>query len=124
MANELTKRISLGGTNGSAVYPTLDTGDIQFDQANAGEFSNTQVVGTSEENLVMPADFTTLGYAYFKNLDGTNYVKVGINDGGAIKTLMRLRAGKDALVPLEPGITLRAIADTASVKLFYRILEN
>src|SRR5262245_53922502 len=85
------------------------------------QFHGTVVsVGTSEEDLTT-GDIGTLGYIYVKNLDATNYVQWGPKSGGSMVAFGRLKAGESAILRLEPGITLRWVANTAAVKVLTKI---
>ena len=79
-----------------------------------------QTIGTTEEALQTIADITNFGLGYFHNLDSTNYVRVG----KTADWFCRIPPGEYQLIWLEPGITLFAIANSAPVKLYYRIYDR
>jgi hypothetical protein len=51
-----------------------------------------QEIGTTKENLALSADIGTPGYAFFRNLDPTNWVGIGL-DGDT--PFLKLKAGEE-----------------------------
>lgn len=125
MANELTMVMSgtLVYSDAAALYDTIRQESIQVSPAVKGMFNKIFAIPTSDTVLTI-GDITTLGYAFFKNLDTTNYITLGPTSGGALVPMLRLRAGYAAVIPLEPGITLRAQANTATVRLQVKVFES
>lgn len=123
MANEITVNVTLTCLNGSfrkEVRPAA----IQVTQSTLGGVSSVQTIGTSEEALAL-GDVSTEGYAFFQNLDATNFVTIGSYTGGTTyNPVVKLKAGEFALLRLDSSQTFYAKADTASVKLWFEILEN
>ena len=66
-------------------------------------------------------DVTTPKECYFRNLDSTNYVDIGPNNGGTMLGLVRLLPGEHCVFPLLPGTVMRAQANTAAVQLYCNI---
>lgn len=123
MANEITAISRLSLTNGN--YKE-DTQLIQsaITQAAIGAAGGIQVIGTSEE-VITSTDVGTLGWAWFRNLDTSNYVTIGPESGGAMVGMLKLKAGETAgPFRLLPGVVLRGQANGASVKLKKLILED
>lgn len=121
MANEL--KISLSATlNNGFLQESFSPGSLSVDQAVRGSHASTVSVGTSEEDLPV-GDVATLGYLFLRNIDTTNYVTYGPKSGGSMVAFGRIRAGEVAMIRLEPGITLRWIANTAAVKVKALLLE-
>jgi hypothetical protein len=121
MANEISLNVSLTLTNGYQ-KESISPGQILITQAAIGRAGGIFSIGTSEEDLTLP-DISTLGYAYFRNLDTTNFVDFGPKSGGSMVAFCRLKAGEVGCLRLTPGITIRCKADTAAVKLDVRVLE-
>ena len=122
MANELSLQVSLSLLNGNLKLSENDS--ITIDQASAlGGNPGTVSVGTSEE-VVALGDIVTLGYCFIKNLDATNYVTYGPEAAGAMAAMGRLKAGEFTILRLEPGITLRAQANTASCDVRFNVLSD
>lgn len=122
----------MAGTLSLKIYGTLVNGEqsLAFGsntadsvvQTGQGTHAGVAVVGTSEEDLGI-GDISTLGYLYIKNLDSTNFITYGPKSGGVMIDFGRLRAGEHAVIRLEPGITLRWVADTANVKVEFLLME-
>jgi hypothetical protein len=108
-------------TNGGLKDTIQETAN--FNQTTIGKYGGVVSIGTSEEDLPV-GDVGTNGYAFLKNLDPTNYVKWGPKSGGAMVEMGRLKPGEAAWFRVAPGVTIRAIADTAAVKVDYRLYEN
>lgn len=122
MANEIKVTAKLVITNGN-LSKTFNVNSRNRDQTTLGAHNPVIIVGTSEE-VISAGDVATLGYVAFQNLDSTNYVDIGPESGGAMVPLIRLEAGDAAILRLKPGITIRAQANTASVKLEMLLLND
>ena len=114
-----------------SIYGKLENGDLErlfnpdtisVDQAAKGARWVVVNVGTSEEDIVT-TEIGTLGWCFLRNLDSTNYVQYGPKDT-TMKVFGRIEAGEVAGFRLEPGITIRAKANTAAVELDVLILED
>lgn len=93
------------------------------DMAGTHHGNNAQTIGTSDEILAINSDVATAGIGYFRNLDATNYVDVGVHDGGGtFIAFARLFPGQAALVPLAT-LAVYAKAHTAAVVLEFDIIE-
>lgn len=122
MADEIKVRAGLVLENGTLTVNHKATADQTIDQAVAQQDGGTQSIGTSAENIGV-VDVATLGWAWFKNLDGTNYVELGVDAAGFLP-VVRLNAGEQCVFRLAQGITLQARANTAAVLLQYAVLNN
>lgn len=122
MANEIQTTLNVAVVNGN-FRQTFAPGTIQITQAAQGAHSPIVSVGTSEEDLTT-GDVGTLGVLCLRNLDTTNYVQWGPKSGGAMVAIGRIKAGEVAFLRLEPGITIRWIANTAACKVQVMLLEN
>ena len=111
-------QITNSGYTDQWVFPST-----RFDQSAVGAHNPIIDVGTSEE-VISQGDVSTPGMVIFQNLDSTNYVEIGPESGGSLVPFIRLNAGEFALLWLTPSVTLRAQANTASVKLMMRLMEN
>lgn len=119
MANEFTLSIFCKNENDGI---TVSSGTLRFDQTGTAPFANEQVVGTTREQLTIGADVSTPGFALFRNRDATNFVEVGpTNDDTSY--FLKLKAGEWAIMRLA-STTLYARADTANVKLWYKIYDD
>lgn len=122
MANKIKISVSATLTNGLLKF-SYSPGAIQIDQTLQVLVNQVIVVGTSEEDLVIPADMTSEGITIFYNLDATNFVQVGKKVAGAMESTFKLMAGDPpSIFSAQPGITWRALADTADCKIQHIIL--
>lgn len=126
MAGEITVNLSgqvAIGTSPYNISEQLPSGQISFDSSTALADKVVKSVSTSDTNMtaLLVNTATIEGLLYMKNLDATNYVKIGPTSAGAIVPMVRLRPGKVALIPLEPGLTLRAQANTAACLVEFRL---
>lgn len=123
MTNELTVNISSNLTNGNH-KESFGSGTFRVDQDAIGAHSPVVIVGTSEEVMAV-GDVSTLGWLFLQNLDDTNYVTYGPDDGGgSMVAFGRIEPGELHAFRLEPGITMRWQADTADVKVKMLLLED
>ena len=121
MADEIKLTIKGKVTNGE--YKT-DWSFSQFsvDQAASGAASGVQSVGTSAENIA-GGDVSTPGYLFLKNIDGTNYVDVGVDNTGFV-AMAKLKAGEQACFRVAGSTTIQLKANTATCKVQYLLLED
>lgn len=123
MANEITVSSRLKVSNGNLAID-MNPGSLQFDQTARRAFAAVQDIGTSAE-AVVTGDISTLGWAWFRNLDDTNYVEVGPDSGGSLVGFCKLKASEVAgPFRLKPGITIKAQANTATVKLQVVVFDD
>jgi hypothetical protein len=121
MANEISVVVQLKLANGNLAFDR-SPGLLRFTQTTARLVSNVQVVGTTYEALVM-GDVTTAGYAFFRNMDATNYVEVGLDVAAAFQPLVRLNAGETAVFRLTTNAPF-ARFNTLAGNLEYTILQT
>jgi hypothetical protein len=122
MANEITLNLSWTLTK-SNHKDSFQPGTKSITQTGVGAHCPVVSVGTSEEDLTV-GDISTLGWLTLQNLDATNYVQWGPKSGGAMVAVGRLKPGEIAHLRLEPGITLRWIANTGACKVLVKLLED
>jgi hypothetical protein len=122
MANELKLSIAGQLANGQ-LTDQIRAENLSLTQNTAALISKTVSVTTSEADLDTTG-ITTLGYALIKNLGPTNFLKYGPKSGGSMVAFGRLKVGEVALLRLEPGITLRWVADTATVSALVKIYND
>ena len=122
MANEVKVNISLDVTNGD-YNDKVAPGVLQFDQAAQGVFRSIVSIPTSDTAITI-SNITTEGWAYFRNLDDTNYVEHGPDSGGALVPYGRMEAGEPAALRLTPGsLTVRMQANTAACDVLVIVHE-
>ena len=115
MANEISLTISASLTNGN-LKDTFSPGQIQVTQTTPRLHNSVVAAATTAEVLVL-GDITDVGYAFFRNLDATNFVHIGVGTTGGIAALVKLMAGQVCCMPLTTGSTFMVEADTSPVEL-------
>lgn len=120
MANELTVSSSIRFQKGNAPAVRFEQTPTDLNVSGTQCVVHIQSIGTSEEALDI-GDLGTLGWAYFHNLDATNFVSIRSGTGAAnfLKLLPGERAGPMRLAASAPY----AIADTGACELWYMIVE-
>lgn len=124
MANEITVTAKLSVSK-SGVTSTGDT-TYQEDLAGAGNWSNVQAIGTSDEQLAFAADLVAegVGYIWLKNLDATNFILIKINNAGTKVTFGKLLPGEAMVWPVHKAAAsdpdVWAAADTAACNLLIK----
>ena len=108
MANELRASLRLQASNGNFNF-LKNVQSINADQTTEGGGGpGTVSVATSEQT----EDMTGYGYCYIRNLDGTNFVRLGFTTG--VYNIRLRPAGLPMLIELEAAQTLYLLADTAA----------
>lgn len=67
---------------------------------------------------------STNGWAWFQNTDATNFVEVGIQEGGLFFPLARLNATESFVMRMAQGVSPYARANSAAVVMAYFISDN
>jgi hypothetical protein len=117
MANEFTASVTGSFLKNAAsdIFAASNSVTINGSYFNSG----IQLVGTSDEVIAL-IDIGTVGWVFFKNLDATNYVLAGA-DG--TNYCVKIQAGEACLFRWN-GAAVHVKANTASVKLQYKIFED
>jgi hypothetical protein len=120
MANEITATCTLTCTKSGQT--TTGTVAKSITLSGTGQYSNTQAIGTTAEQISFPGDLTTEGVSYFwaYNVDSTNYIEIGTGESGGNVTqkFAKLLAGYPMLIPVYTGgPTYYAQANTAACNL-------
>lgn len=124
MANEITETVALSLNNGN-LKDNIVLETKQITQSTQWSFRDVLSIPTTAGGTVISTTgITALGWCYVKNLDATNFVKLGPTSGGAIIDMIKLKPGEFCLFRLMTGITLRAISDTAACKILIVIYDD
>lgn len=117
MANEFTASVTGSFNKNSAtdIFSASNSVTISGSYFNSG----IQLVGTVDEVIAL-IDIGTVGWVFFKNLDSTNFVTAG-SDGSVYP--IKLKAGEACLLRWN-GAAVHVKADTAAVKLQYKLFED
>jgi hypothetical protein len=127
MANEATITTTLKVVKGNINYQSLPASYQGTVTGTAGPVPGAKSIATTSTGTAISfSPLTTAGYCRFQNLDGTNYVEVGIMTGGAFYPLFELLAGQSAVMRMSRnvGSTLGARANTAAVVLVVEAFET
>jgi len=120
MADEITMQAYLSIDKGGLEL-SRDSGSVSVDMTGTHCAAGTQEVGTSAEALEK-GDISTPGLLYIHNMDGTNYVEVGYDEGGTFAATVKLLAGEYAVFRLAQT-TPQVKANTAAVTIEYILAE-
>ena len=124
MADEIAIRQTL--TAKGATTPNL-TRSVSYNADAGNDFSGeiasipTTAAGTA---LTVAAAVGTKGWAYFRNVDATNFVDIGVQVAATFYPFARLMPGEECHIPLSPAVALFALANTAAVRLDYGVIER
>lgn len=126
MANEINVQIALSLSNSNLKdRVVLEADSIDQNTANPIMIGKVESIPTTAGGTaISTTGITTLGWMYVKNLDGTNYVTIGPESGGAIVSFIKLKAGEHAIFRLQTGITIRMLANTAACRVYYKIYDD
>lgn len=121
MANEMTITAGISQSNGNARYANKVS--YQATQTTNNGPSPGSVTATTGGTTVSLAQLTTPGKVLFRNLDSTNYVRIGLYISSTFYPFMELLSGEAAVLTLSRDIltantsaaVLRIVANTASV---------
>lgn len=122
MANEISLTLGVQVKNGYHV-DKFEPGTIQITQSSPGRGGHVQVIGTSPE-AVSFGDVATNGLLLMRNLDTTNYVTFGPDSNGTLIVMGKMKPGEVAAFRVAPTVTMKAQADTNSVKVDVRLYED
>jgi len=114
MSGTIKSTIGIEHTNGALSIP-VSPSTITRTQTAVMASKKVQTIGTSQESLDFD-DVATPTEVYLKNIDSTNYVEIGLDVGG-FQGLLRLGPGVQNSITLKPGVTVKALANTAPVGL-------
>jgi hypothetical protein len=123
MADEITIRAGLGVTNGSFKIPFIGQETFTATQLVQGGGGPGVLEIPVADTLIDTSGYTDVGWCRVTNLDDTNFVDLGPGAAGALVPYHRLYPGQSHVLQLVPGVELRALADTAPVKIQLIILE-
>ncbi len=122
MANELDIQVALGGYKASVMSSKIGRGGSALQATMSGNyFAEGTILGAITATLIPLGQVVAPHWAYFRNHDATNFVKLRNGSTGA--DLVKLLAGKECEFPLLDSAVPYAIADTASCLLEYLIFS-
>lgn len=121
MANEVTFNGSIVIRSGF-FFEQINPGSIQIDLASDVGDGGVQEISHTAHEALPTANAGDGGLFFFRNLDATNYVEVGLDDTGSFVPFLKLLPGEYSIGRLSSS-AIYAKADTAAVDLQYRMLS-
>ena len=100
---------------------TINPGTQSITKAGKGKYQSTLSVTTSEKTVSTYGELTTEGLIFVRNLDATNFVRLGFSTG---VYGMKVKPGETFVFRLVPGATVYLIADTATCLVDIDVLED
>ena len=122
MADEIsyTAKLAVTKSNLSYTRTVSDAVDMTGSTHNGGSPS---IPITTAGTALALGDVTTPGWAFFRNLDATNFIEIGIQQGGVFYPFLKLKAGDATACRL--GTTAPyARANTAAARLEFAIFQD
>ena len=120
MANELKITNAFRFSKNTVRFDITDT-DQYIDVSGDHSIYRTQEIGTTSEALDI-GEITTVGWAFFRNLDNTNYIEIGYYDT-IFRNLIKLKAEEYCICRLGQNAPY-AQANTAAADLEYIFIED
>lgn len=123
MANEITITDSIKLANNTLV-DNIPTNTLSVNQNTAGFLAQVLTVTNTQTNLNL-ALITTLGFIRLQNLSvGVNFIQWGPISGATWNILGRMYSGEKATLRLEPGTTVRVVANTNSCSMLVKCYND
>lgn len=122
VANEITLTASLSCYKPAVMSSAIGRSvtNLLFNMSGNLYTQDTMSVATSATVIPLGA-VTAPHWAFFNNLDPTNFIKIRNGSGGA--DLIKLKPGECCFVPLLDTATPYAIADTGACLMEYLIIS-
>lgn len=114
MANAFAGAVEFRWDNGATGIVVHGSSSISAVPSGNQAIQNIQTIGTSAEAISL-GDVGP-GYIFFRNLDGTNYVDLGVENTAVTPVVIRLKAGEGILIPTN-NASWWGKANTAAVDL-------
>jgi len=122
MATELNVTVNADYTPDGGQRIPIRPGQVSIVPTGADFNYATQNIGTSAEAIAQ-GDVGTPGWIIVHNMDSTNFVEIGYDDGG-FKPTVQVKADEWAFFGISTAAaTIQAKADTAAVNIQYAIFE-
>ncbi len=127
MANEITFAASVKVVKGNINETIINRSGKQWTMAASTpkKVSNviTALVASAEGDAIDLGSLTTVGVSWFKNHDTSNYVELGLRQGGTFYAFAKLPPGAEAIIPL--GVAAPYVrANTANCEVEYTIYSQ
>jgi hypothetical protein len=123
MANEITVQATIAVRKDYLSARRNLGSSFDLNAASPAKAAGIASIGFAAHEALPMGDVGTAGWAWFVNLDATNYVEIGVDVAAAFVPMVRLKPGEPALFRLATNAPY-AKANVAAVKLDYEIFEN
>ena len=123
MANEFNITTAMRYLSGNDYVNLKDSYQVDQVSVPLGGAPGVQNVGTTHEVLEV-SGLLNLGMAYFKNLDDTNFVDIGVDVAATFYPLIRLLPGESTVFRFTATSTPYLKADTAAVRVQAAVYED
>ena len=123
MANEFNITTAMRYLSGNDYVNLKDSYQVDQTSVPLGGAPGVQNVGTTHEVLGV-SGLLNLGMAYFKNLDDTNFVDIGVDVAATFYPLIRLLPGESTVFRFTATSTPYLKADTAAVRVQAAVYED
>ncbi len=125
MANQASVTITSTATFGTTFRDNIQPGAITIPLTTFGFQGTLQSIGTTAEDLDLgDVPLASQGLIYMRNHDQTNFVTYGLNDGGTIKEIGKMKPGEPAFFRLKPSSQLMLKADTAACNVEVKLYRD
>jgi hypothetical protein len=123
MSNEVTVNASLNVRKVNLIQTRSANGAFDLNAASPAVAAGTKSIGFAAHEAIALGSVATPGWAYFKNVDATNYIQLGTDSSGAFIAFAKLKPGEFCILRLATAAPY-AKANTAAVKLTYEIYDD
>lgn len=123
MANEISIQANLAVRKSFLTARRQQSRSFTLNAASPAKAAGIASIGFAAHEAIPMGDVATAGWAWFENLDATNYVQIGVDVSAAFHPIIKLMPGEFAVVRLATNAPY-AKANTAAVKLDYEIFED
>lgn len=129
MANEILATLELkllniaGKPTRVVTNPKTEASGLKLDQTEKTSYANTQTVAFAAHVALLKGSVTNVGVCYFRNLDATNFVEIGIDVAATFHPTAKIKPGEEWVFRFS-GNAPFAQADTGNVKLYYEIFGD
>ena len=123
MANEITitGSLVLNRSTDPKYSDSMKFSGIQSDQAGDAYVAGSQTIEHTDDEALAKGEIGTIGFFMLKNLDPTDFVTIGISDGGT--KIIKVLAGHSVGPVYVETANLWVQADTSSCVVEYLLIE-
>ena len=122
MANEIQLNTQFSLATGLLTERISEAGSFSLSDTTPSNVGGIPSIGFAAHEALPMGDVAAAGWGFFKNLDATNYVQIGVDNTGTFIPFLRLNAGEFCFVRLATNAPY-AKANTAAVQLKYLIFD-